>query len=88
MVSGVPYYFETPHVVSYQITNGFAGIWFRQEKPLRFRAGPALAATSAVRRDIFVEPQIENPHPACGHPLPSDGRGTSPVGAAYSGVGR
>jgi hypothetical protein len=43
------------------ITNGFAGVWFRQEKPLRFRAGPAgsagAAATSAVRRDIFVEPQ-------------------------------
>ena len=57
MVSGVPYYFETPHVVSYLNTNGFTGVWFRQEKPLRFRAGPAGAATSAVRRDIFVEPQ-------------------------------
>jgi hypothetical protein len=45
MVSWVPY------------RNPVAGVWFRQEKPLRFRAGPAGAATSAVRRDIFVEPQ-------------------------------
>jgi hypothetical protein len=28
------------------ITNGFAGVWFRHEKPLRFRAGPA-GATQA-----------------------------------------
>jgi hypothetical protein len=44
MVSWVPY------------RNRVAGVWFRQEKPLRFRAGPAGAATSAVRRGIFVEP--------------------------------
>jgi hypothetical protein len=36
--------YDPAGVVSYQITNGFAGVWFRQEKPLRFRAGPAGAA--------------------------------------------
>jgi hypothetical protein len=65
MVSWVPY------------RNRVAGEWFRHEKPLRFRAGPAGsagAATSAVRRDIFVEPQPK--------------QNISPVGAAYSDVGR
>jgi len=33
------------------ITNGFAGVWFRQEKPLRFRAGPAGAAPTRPARE-------------------------------------
>ena len=32
------------------ITNGFAGVWFRHEKPLRFRAGPAGAAPARPAR--------------------------------------
>jgi len=36
MVSWVPY------------RNRVAGVWFRQEKPLRFRAGPAGAAQAFV----------------------------------------
>jgi hypothetical protein len=107
-------FIRRPRLLGHPCPAGFAGVWFRQEKPLRFRAGPAGAAqafmdcgdmsplskrrhvgavqrrirhpgrTSAVRRGIFVEPQIENPHPACGYPFPSDGRGTSSVGAVYS----
>jgi hypothetical protein len=33
------------------ITNGFAGVWFRPEKPLRFRAGPAGAAQARPARE-------------------------------------
>jgi len=39
MVSWVPY------------RNQVAGIWFRQEKPLRFRAGPAGAAQARPARE-------------------------------------
>ena len=53
----------------------FAGVWFRQEKPLHFRAGPAgsagAAATSAVRRDIFVEPQPEKIPAPSGRHIPT-----------------
>jgi len=56
----IPSWFEfirRPRLLGHFCQAGFAGGWFWHEKPLRFRAGPAgAAATSAVRRDIFVEP--------------------------------
>jgi len=35
-----------PRLLGRPCQAGFAGVWFRQEKPLRFRAGPTGAATS------------------------------------------
>jgi len=43
----IPAWFEFirhPQLLSRPCQAGFAGVWFRQEKPLRFRAGPAGAA--------------------------------------------
>ncbi len=39
MVEQAEIYSETPHVVSYFNYERVADVWFRQEKPLCFRAG-------------------------------------------------
>jgi len=59
MVSWVPYrngdlFRDSSRRLTTSITNGFAGVWFRQEKPLRFRAGPAGAAPARPARDCLL----------------------------------
>jgi hypothetical protein len=50
----IPSWFEfirRPRLLGRPCQAGFAGVWFRQEKPLRFRAGPAGAAPARPARE-------------------------------------